>query len=89
MNLRRARSVAGLEEDVEVVDDDDFWTIWAFCLRTSAGVRIRQEISSAVEEDRELIIGVGRRGCRVDDVDDDDEKGLEGLSLWRRDLVPS
>ena len=35
-------------------------TIWAFCLRTSAGVRIRQETNSPVEEARECVIGVGR-----------------------------
>jgi hypothetical protein len=31
----------------------------AFCLSTSAGVRIKHETSSPVEEARELIIGVG------------------------------
>lgn len=35
-------------------------TIWAFCLRTSAGVRIKHETSSPAEEATELVTGVGR-----------------------------
>lgn len=31
---------------------EDLVTIWAFCFRTSAGVRIKQETSSAVDEAR-------------------------------------
>jgi len=34
-------------------------TIWAFCFRTSAGVRMKQETSSPDEEARELVIGLG------------------------------
>ena len=44
------------------VDEEDFLTICAFCLRTSAGVRIRHETSSPVDEAREWAIGVGRGG---------------------------
>ena len=64
LNFRRAIMVAvpskafvraGAEED----DEEDFLTICAFCLRTSAGVRMRQETSSPVEEAREWVIGVG------------------------------
>lgn len=40
----------------------DFRTICAFCLRTSAGVRMKQETSSPVEEAIECTIGVGKRG---------------------------
>jgi len=35
-------------------------TICAFCLRTSAGVRIRHDTSSAIEEAAECVIGIGR-----------------------------
>ena len=35
-------------------------TIWAFCLRTSTGVRIKQDTSSPVEEAIEWAIGVGK-----------------------------
>lgn len=44
-------------EWVEICED---WTICAFCFRTSAGVRIRQETISAVDEAMAWIIGVGR-----------------------------
>lgn len=39
--------------------------IWAFCLRTSAGVRMKQETSSAVLEAKVWVRGVGR-GVLVD-----------------------
>lgn len=35
-------------------------TIWAFCLMTSAGVRMAQETHSAREEERAWVSGVGR-----------------------------
>lgn len=56
-------------------------TIWAFCFRTSAGVRMKQETSSAVEDARAWRMGVGIRG-KV-------EAGRVGLTVWRRDLVAS
>lgn len=37
----------------------------AFCLITSAGVKIKQETDSATQEEREWIIGVGRGDCCV------------------------
>ena len=40
-----------LDEDIE--GEEDFRTICAFCLRTSAGVRMKQETNSPVEEARE------------------------------------
>ena len=47
------------EGEVEEVEDGE-GSIWAFCLRTSAGVRIRHETSSATEEERAWIMGEGR-----------------------------
>lgn len=40
-------------------DDDDRSMTCAFCFRTSAGVRIRQDTSSPLQEAIELINGVG------------------------------
>lgn len=49
LNLRSVINVAlFLMEDVL----EDLETIWAFCFRTSAGVRMKQETSSAVDEAR-------------------------------------
>ena len=45
---------------VLVADDDDFLMTWAFCLRTSAGVRMKQETASAVAEAALWSKGVGR-----------------------------
>lgn len=55
-------------------------TIWAFCLMTSAGVRMAQETSSAREEAAAWMAGVGRRPF-----------GCEGvvLRVEKRDLVRS
>ena len=39
--------------------DEDVFTICAFCLSTSAGVRMRHETSSPVEEARECAKGRG------------------------------
>ena len=41
-------------------DDDDFLMTCAFCLRTSAGVRMKQETASAVAEAALWRSGVGR-----------------------------
>lgn len=62
------------EEDFELLS-----TIWAFCLMTSAGVRMAQETSSASAEAAELMIGAGTWSA-------DDE---EALARERSDLVPS
>ena len=43
-------------------------TICAFCLMTSAGVRMAQETSSAREEAAAWITGVGRRPLGREDV---------------------
>ena len=64
-----------------VEEDAERRTTWAFCLRTSAGVRMRQETSSPMAEAAEWMKGVGIRGVlEVDRV---------GLRVWRRDFVPS
>ena len=60
---------------------EDFLTIWAFCLRTSAGVRIRQETSSPIDEAAEWMTGMGINGELLGP--------MAGLILWRIDLVPS
>ena len=61
--------------------EEDFLTICAFCLRTSAGVRMKQETSSAMEEAAEWMTGVGISGVLLGpDV---------GLRRWRMVLVPS
>ena len=43
-------------------EEEVFLMICAFCLRTSAGVRIRQETASAREEDVAWRRGVGMMG---------------------------
>ena len=60
--------------------DENFRTICAFCFRTSAGVRIRQETSSATEEARACTMGTGRSGLL---------EGRVGLVLWRNNFVAS
>lgn len=55
-------------------------TIWAFCLMTSAGVRMAQDTSSAREEAAAWITGVGRRPLGCEDVE---------FSLVNRDFVRS
>lgn len=60
---------------------EGFRTICAFCFRTSAGVRMRQETSSPVDEARAWRTGVGIRGAV--------EEGRVGFRVWRRDLVDS
>ena len=68
-----------------VEDDEDGAvsrrTTCAFCLRTSAGVRIKHETSSATEEEMELRMGRGRRGVGLFD----EGEGMED----KRDLVAS
>lgn len=46
--------------DWDVVEVEE--TIWAFCLITSAGVRMAQETSSAIEEAALCCRGAGRMG---------------------------
>lgn len=58
-------------------------TTWAFCLRTSAGVRMRQETSSPVEEARAWRMGRGIRGF------EGEGEGSEALRVWREVLVAS
>lgn len=53
--LVRVAVAAAAEEDAL-----DLLTICAFCLRTSAGVRIKHETSSPVDEAREWVMGTGR-----------------------------
>ena len=69
------------EEAEEVLGDlsDIFWTICAFCLSTSAGVRMKQETSSAVPEAAAWTSGVGSRVVPFEEV----------FSLPRADLVAS
>lgn len=55
--------------------------ICAFCLRTSAGVRIRQETSSADEDATLSITGWGISGL--------EEFPRVGFDLWRTFLSPS
>ena len=55
-------------------DWDEDETTWAFCFRTSAGVRMRQETSSATQEEKE-----GRRGGGIS----------RGESRGKRTLVDS
>ena len=59
----------------------DFLTTCAFCLRTSAGVRMKQETSSATDEAAECINGVGIKGVF--------EGPKVGFSRWRILFVPS
>ena len=61
------RNRVWIEDDVDcvVVVVGVGWTIWAFCLRTSAGVRIRQLMSSAREEDSACVAGRGREETQV------------------------
>ena len=64
-------------------EEGDFLMICAFCFRTSAGVRIRQETASAREEAVACRRGVGIRG-------DWNSLGESvWLREWRRDLVAS
>jgi hypothetical protein len=56
-------------------------TIWAFCLMTSAGVRMAQETSSAIEDAAEWMIGWGRSG--------EEEPERVGLYFVKVDLTPS
>jgi len=58
----------------------DVSTICAFCLMTSAGVRMAHETSSAIEEAAEWISGWGRRWLEPDKV---------GLWSDKTDLIPS
>ena len=44
------------------------FTICAFCLRTSAGVRMRHDTNSPVEEAIEWVIGVGNEVCERRDL---------------------
>lgn len=67
--------------------EEGFRTIWAFCLRTSAGVRMKQATSSAVEEARAWRRGVGIRGFGW--LEEREEDGRVGLRRWRRDFVDS
>ena len=60
LNFRRAIKVAVPSKALVGVVEEVFLTICAFCLRTSAGVRMRQETSSPVEEARAWATGVGR-----------------------------
>lgn len=62
------------------VVEDDLRTICAFCLRTSAGVRMKHDTSSPVEEASACMTGVGKSGF---------PEGREGLVVWRMDLVAS
>jgi hypothetical protein len=55
-------------------------TIWAFCLMTSAGVRMAQDTNSAREEAAAWMTGVGRRPLGCEDVE---------LSVVKSDLVRS
>ena len=63
MNLESAwRDAAVAEAFVEsslVADELSFLKTWAFCLMTSAGVRIVHEIASAMAEAVACIRGVG------------------------------
>ena len=59
--LKRSRVCIEEDGDGAVVG----WMIWAFCLRTSAGVRTRQLMSSAREEDKACVAGRGRDGAEV------------------------
>ena len=79
-NFLNASTVAFLSKALED-DEADFFTIWAFCLRTSAGVRMKQETSSPIQEAAEWIKGAGIRGAYEDP--------SLGLSLWRMAFVPS
>lgn len=67
-----------------VVDEEDEprTTICAFCFRTSAGVRMKQETSSPVEEAAAWRIGRGMRGVVGED-------GSDGLMVCRKVLVDS
>ena len=60
-----------------VCDEDE--TIWAFCLITSAGVRMAQETSSAREDEALWISGWGSRAALLNC----------GLCFVRRDFTPS
>jgi len=70
----------GFGEPEEGEDDfADVSTICAFCLMTSAGVRMAHETSSATADAAELMSGAGRWNSDA----------VDGLALWRRDFVPS
>lgn len=62
-------------------EEEDFCTICAFCLRTSAGVRMKHDTSSAMEEAAEWMIGRGIKG-----LPEEEDVGLTRVS---RDFVPS
>lgn len=74
--------MVALEEgdSAEVDEEEEEDTICAFCLITSAGVRIAQETSSASEEAAAWMTGTGRM-----------PSGREGvvLRLVKRDFVRS
>lgn len=60
LNFRRAWMVALPSKSLLEVGERCFRdTICAFCLRTSAGARIRHDTSSPAEEATEWVIGVG------------------------------
>jgi len=65
---------------VALVEERSADTIWAFCLMTSAGVRMAQETSSARDEAAAWMTGVGRRPLGCEDVE---------LRSVKRDFVRS
>ena len=62
------------------VVEEDLRTICAFCFRTSAGVRIKHDTSSPVEDATACMTGVGKSRF---------PEGREGLVVWRMVLVAS
>lgn len=72
--------MAAVSKALERAEEEDFCTIWAFCLSTSAGVRMKHDTSSAREEAAEWIIGRGIRGLPKEET---------GLTRVSRDFVPS
>ena len=59
----------------------DRLTTCAFCLRTSAGVRMKHETSSPIEDATEWITGVGINGMFL--------APTAGFRRWRMLFVPS
>ena len=65
---------------VDDVVEEDLRTICAFCFKTSAGVRMKHDTSSPVEEASACMTAVGNNGV---------PEGRQGLVVWRTDLVAS
>ena len=72
--------MAVLSKALVGAEEEDFCTICAFCLRTSAGVRMKQDTSSAMEEAAEWIIGMGIREAPEE---------RTGFRRAKMDFVPS